>query len=175
MTSYTYVVSDDWIPRYRDAGYAALIRSLAPFGQEIDDFLNAAGGGNWPGGLNVQGSQPEISQAMFLELYADLSSVGDLPGVQVKGDVVPDAVTRLTAPSAIGNDGSAAWVAEGNANAQAIRWYVNGAFATEKVRSEGTLDLSVALADIGATSGDALQACFVDGEGVVGWWVRTQL
>jgi len=154
--------STDWIPRCEDAGYDALIASLAPRGLSGREFVAQ---------LNTQGSQMAWSEDMLAQYIADRQHAGALGTVEVVDYRPVTPVERHAAPAAIGGSvaGEAFWVTDTVAPTDTVYWYVNGEFRVAKHEA------SVALADLQPLEiGYFLQACFVV-EGVVGWWTRIEV
>jgi hypothetical protein len=165
------IVSVDWVPRLADAGYDALIVSLAPVGLEIGEFLAL---------LNESGSQYDINSTMLIRYIVDRQEAGALSGVEVLGTDLPAALSRPVAPSGIGVDATALWFSgptenlDGGSDTE-VRFYVNGTLALTR-RLDLATNRSVALADLGSpTTGDVVQVALVDAAGVVGWWARVTL
>ncbi len=91
------VLSTDWVCRYEDAGYDALIASLAPQGLEMAEFLAA---------LNDAGSQPPMTENMFLKYAIDRKVAGSLETIDVRGASFPQHTSRPDAPTGLGGDAS---------------------------------------------------------------------
>jgi hypothetical protein len=162
------ILSTDWVCRYEDAGYDALIESLAPQGLEIAEFLEA---------LNDAGSQPPMTEEMFLKYVIDRKASGRLETVDVRGASFPQHTDRPDAPTGLGGDADGVFFSSPTENLgegiTTIYWYVNG----EKVASTSQ-DISSnraspqAVADA-AEAGDVIQIALVGD--AVGWWARIEV
>lgn len=166
MSRVVSIVTDsDWIARYQDAGYDALIASVAGRCLADDAFIEL---------MNLIGSQPAITWPMLLMYLADRQGAGALAGVQVWGESLPVAQSRPAAPSGLGSAEWGVWFSSPDTGTAVVRWYVNGAL---KIRREQDLSVnrSATLSELGASSGAVVQIAIEDGAGVVGWWARVAL
>ena len=165
------VTRNDWIPRYRDAGYDTV----------VIDLLNEYGSG----GLDLFAFILRMDQRGDLEPLTDLS--GSLRGQQLLADfyingVVPNilvdgqpltagGVQRLAAPGGIGQDGSAIFFSTPSSGTYVVNWYRNG----EIIVSQSTdlaVDRSMAKATLGVVADDVVQIALVNDDDVVSWWGR---
>lgn len=162
MSRIVSIVTDsDWVARYQDAGYDALISSIAARSLTDDVFVEL---------LNLIGSQPALIWPMLLMYIADRQGAGALAGIQVWGESPPMAQERLDAPTGLGSDANGVWFSTPDTGTAMVRWYVNGAL---KIRREHDLSVnrSATLAELGAVAGNVVQIA-VEDAGVVGWWAR---
>jgi hypothetical protein len=134
------IAKDDWVPRYEDAGYQALIDSLAPQMLSEADFVAQ---------LNTNGALPDVNLAMLYDLLAELN-----PGNWVLlGDTLPTPPVRPARPTGLGTDATSLWFSEPTENLDGgsdteVRFYVNGTLALAQ-RLDLATNRSVALADLG--------------------------
>jgi hypothetical protein len=162
------ILSTDWVPRYEDAGYDALIESLAPQSLKMDAFLAA---------LNDAGSQPAMTDGMLLKYIIDRKAAGGLETIDVRDASFPQHTDRPDAPTGLGGDADGVFFSSPTENLgegiTTIYWYVNG----EKVASTSQ-DISSnraspqAVADA-AEAGDVIQIALVGD--AVGWWARIEV
>lgn len=159
------ITTTDWLGRYADAGYDALISGLAVQGLEGTAFLVE---------LNLVGSQPAMNEKMLVEYVRNRQATGALIEVVIQEmGVLPEAVARPAAPTGLGAAAWGVWFSTPDTGVATVRWYVNGAL---KLRREHDLaaNRSATLAELGAQAGDVVQVC-VEAGGVVGWWARIEL
>lgn len=156
------VVANDYVPRYRDGGYTALIESIAPQMLGVDAFLAA---------LNAAGALPDVNWNMFVQYASDCKAIGELPSVEVSGQTLPVAILRDDAPAGIGQDAAGIWFSTPASGTRWMRWYVNGAL---KVRRQVDLasNRSATKAELECVADDVVQLCIESVTGVVGWWGR---
>lgn len=162
MSRVVSIVTDsDWIARYQDAGYDALIASVAGRCLADDAFIEL---------VNLIGSQPAITWPMLLMYLADRQGAGALAGVQVWGESLPVAQLRPAAPAGLGAAEWGVWFSTPDTGTAMVRWYVNGAL---KIRREHDLSVnrSATLTELGAATGSVVQIAIEDAS-VVGWWAR---
>ena len=154
------LVLDDFVPRYEDAGYTAVITEAARQLLQDDALLSEVN----------KGSLPDINETAFLTLYADLKRAGKLDAVQMFGGVQLPGTERYAAPTGLEADADGVWFTTPDKGVEIVRWYVNG-----ELRAEETHNLVnnryMALSQIDAGNNDVVQVCIVAG-GVVGWWAR---
>jgi hypothetical protein len=162
------ILSTDWVPRYEDAGYDALIESLAPQGLEMAEFLEA---------LSDAGSQPDLTEEMILKYIIDRKAAGGLETVDVRGASFPQHTSRPAAPTGLGGDADGVWFSAPTENlggeSTTIYWYVNGekvASTSQDIRSNRASPQAVADA---AEAGDVIQIALVGD--AVGWWARIEV
>lgn len=156
------VYNTNTIPRYQDAGVAAVIESLSEQGGTLAEFLTA---------FNEAISLPDLNEDMFLRLYSDLKFKGELPNTLVTGEVtIPEPVERPEAPGGIASDGS--FFSTPTSGTYKVRVWKNGAFVYESA----PVDLSAnrSLNNSGFAPGDVMQVALVSGS-VVGWWGRVTI
>lgn len=159
------IVSTDWIPRCADAGYDAIIESLAPQGLDGEAFVAA---------LNQAGSQPDFNTAMVITYISDRQVANALQSVEVADfGELPPYTLRYGAPGGLGTDGSGVWFGQPATGAEWVRWYVNGQLRAREQRDLAA-DRYMLLATIGAVAGDVVQIA-IEAGGVVGWWARIVL
>jgi len=159
------ILSSDWVPRFEDAGYDAILTSLAPRGLEHKAFLEA---------VNASGSQAEMNMAMLMQYIIDRKASGELETISVYGEGFPAANRRTAAPTGLGGDIGGVWFSGPTENLgdedTLVYWYVNGELIVSErmdIRSNRSAPAAVLAA---ASEGDVIQVCLVDD--VVGWWAR---
>lgn len=160
MTAIVYNINT--VPRYQDAGVAAVIESLSEQGGTLAEFLTA---------FNAAISLPALNEDMFLRLYSDLKFKGDLPNTLITGEVIiPDPIERPVAPGGLASDGS--FFSTPTSGTYKVRVWKNGTFVYESA----PVDLSAnrSLNNSGFQAGDVMQVALVAG-GVVGWWGRVTI
>jgi len=162
------ILSTDWVPRYKDAGYDALIESLAPQGLGMDEFLTA---------LNDDGSQAAMTEDMFLKYVIDRKVAGELETVDVRGASFPQHSDRPDAPTGLGGDADGVWFSAPTENlgetATTLYWYVNGQKVASTSQDISTNRASPPEVADTATSGDIIQVSLVSNN--VGWWARIEV
>jgi hypothetical protein len=158
------ILSTDWVPRYEDAGYDALIEALAVEGLESDEFLSR---------LNEAGSQPDMSLEMLMKYIIDRKAAGALGNVDVRGAAYPQHTERPAAPTGLGGSTDGVWFSgpEKNRDAEAetttLYWYVNGSL---KATTQQDVRSNRSGPELSMAKGDVVQVAVVDG--VIGWWAR---
>lgn len=159
------ILSIDWAPRYEDAGYDALIESLAPQGLEMSDFLTA---------LNAAGSQANLTEDMFLKYVIDRKAADSLETVDVRGASFPPHTNRPDAPTGLGGDVDGVFFSAPTENLgeeeTTIYWYINGQKVAGTSQDISTNRASPQAVADAAQTGDVVQIALV-GDGV-GWWGR---
>jgi hypothetical protein len=156
------------VSRYEDAGYDALIESLAPQGLEMVEFLTA---------LNDAGSQAEMTEEMLLKYIIDRKAAGGLETIDVRGASFPQHTDRPDAPTGLGGDADGVWFSAPTENLgegeTTIYWYVNGEKITSTSQDISSNRASPQAVADAAEVGDVVQVALVGD--AVGWWARVEV
>jgi len=167
------VTNQDLIPRCADAGYAALIDSLAGLNLTESAFLSQ---------LNQQGSGPTIVWSMFLQMLSDLQNEGFCEAVVVQSEPaveLPDPIVRTVAPGGIGYDGASIWFSTPDTGTYYVRWYKNGelvARVEQDLSSNRSILRGSGDGQMDVEAGDVVQICLENqGDIYFGWWGRVEI
>jgi hypothetical protein len=162
------ILSTDWVCRYEDAGYDALIVSLAPQSLDMTEFLAA---------LNDAGSQAEMTEGMLLKYIIDRKVAGGLETIDVRDASFPQHTDRPDAPTGLGGDADGVYFSAPTENLgegeTTIYWYVGGqkvASTSQDISSNRASPQAVADA---VSAGDVVQIALVGD--AVGWWARIEV
>lgn len=155
------IVSTEWPVLYQDAGYDALITSLAPQMLMQAEFLAA---------LNAAGSQPAMTLSMLLRYIAERQAAGRLRTVEVhSGTLPPVPAQRPDAPEGIGQDASTIWFTTPDEGVYDIAVLINGELRKTFDNVDVAANRSVPKAALAPlTAGDVVQISLKDGR-VWGW------
>ena len=155
------LTSEDWVPRFEDAGFDDLVKSVAPNSYKGNVLLTE---------LNESNGLSYCTWEMLAKYLADRQEAGALLGIAIMDG--PDAIpeTRYDAPAGIGADSVSVWFSTPDTGTEYVRWYVNGELKISRQQDLAS-NRSATLAELGAEAGDVIQVC-IEAGGVVGWWAR---
>lgn len=158
------LISEDWVPRFEDGGFDALIESIAPNGYKGNVLLTK---------LNEANTLPYCTWEMLAKYLADRQNAGALLGIEIMDGPEATPTTRYDAPTGVGTDGTGVWFSTPNTGTEYVRWYVNGEL---KIRRQQDLasNRSATVAELEVQSNDIVQVCIEAGD-VIGWWGRVQI
>lgn len=161
------IVSNDWIPKYEDAGLDALIESLAPQGLALNEFMTS---------LNTNLEMPPLTEDMLIEYISSRTLAGGLSSVKAIGGTLPPTPVRPERPQGLGQDANGIWFDEPQEGLYNIVVYVNGERTYTLEEVDLSTNRSVPKAAFEAIAGDIIQLALEEpGTSTVGWFGRIVL
>lgn len=155
------VTTNDWIPRYEDAGYVQLVRNLALEFLDFDTFVVK---------LNQQGTLYPLNANLVNELLRDFYTTGLAVNVLLDGSPPEAGIGRPTRPTGLGQNASDIYFSTPAVGSYQVNWYKNGELKISRVQDLATFR-SVTKGEMGAIVGDVIQVALVD-DNVVSYWGR---
>lgn len=160
----TDIIRDDWICRYQDAGYDALIMSITARYPKIDlsnlTFL-----------INDSGTLPDVDSNLVMQMISDYRTNSFIRDVLVDGNLPAAGTIRIGNPGGVDQDASTIWFTTPNTGTYDIHWFVNGTLTEVVKDADVSTDRSIAKSTLSVSAGDVVQVSLAQG-GISGWWAR---